>query len=90
MRVRRLAAALVVVVAATGCSDELSDREGGAGLRADEVADTYDVTVYRNIDSFPNVAIFCADGLAFYASSQSSSSRGSLGRLPERDERCAR
>jgi hypothetical protein len=84
---------VAALVFATGCTKpELQDRSSGAGRSADGVKDAYEVEVWRNVNNYPNVAIFCADGLAFFAAStdQHSGSRGTLGRLPERDELCAR
>jgi hypothetical protein len=86
--VRRVLLAAALALALVGCS-QLGDRESGGGRQPDTLEDVTDVTVYRNIDHFPNVAFFCADGLAFWSTS-SYDVAPSAGRLPERDGECAR
>ena len=68
-RTLALAGAVLVALVAPGCSGQPSDdRSGEAGGRdADTFADATDVTVVRNIDDVPNVALFCADGIRFAA-----------------------
>lgn len=88
----RTAASLLAAIALVGCGDELGDRESEGGQNADAIEDTYNVTVYRNINRYPNVAVFCAEGLGFAASSSGTdgSKNPDLIRVPEIDGRCAR
>lgn len=73
----------------TGCDQVTQDRQ--TGLQPDHAADTTNVTVWRNVDNAPNVIIFCADGLAFAATSSVDGQRQpQLLRLAERDGRCAK
>ena len=58
---RRLQIIIVGVLASIamvigGCSDQLTD------LKGIEIQDPDTVSVYRNVDNFPNVAIMCIDG----------------------------
>lgn len=66
---KRLAifALLAFLSTASGCDETpKSDRvEGGAA--ADTYADVTDVTIWRNIDDVPNVAVFCAGDHMFAA-----------------------
>jgi hypothetical protein len=80
------------VLALAGCTGQAAqDRESGAGLKPDRVADASEVVVWRNADDIPNVATFCADGLAWAATlSRDGVTAPQLLRLPERDARCAR
>lgn len=88
---------LAVVLAAgilllAGCSQATEDRVGGNGSSPDETVDATRVVVFRNADSVPNLAMFCADGLRF-ASTLSGGDDGAnkastVIRLPERDSVC--
>lgn len=90
------AAAVAALLLLSGCSDQLGDRESGAGKNADRIGDVGRVEVYRDADNFPNVARICVDGLGF--SSTSSGWRGgedeneraapALSRVPEWDATC--
>lgn len=81
--------AVVVLGGASGCDSVTDDRT--TGKQPDSMSDTTNVTVYRNADGVPNVAVFCADGLAFAATLSTDGTRSpQLLRLPERDTRCAR
>lgn len=86
---RVVAAVAVAVVLLAGCDPVTQDRQEG-GTTPDRVADTSHVTVWRNVDNAPNVIVFCADGLAWAATSSVDGARTpSLLRVPERDSRCA-
>lgn len=65
---RRIIAILAVLaVVALGCSETpTADRQEGGRL-ADDYADVTNVTIYRNVDDVPNVAIFCAGEERFAA-----------------------
>jgi hypothetical protein len=81
---------LTVLVLATSnsCDPVTEDRQEG-GTKPDSVQDTTRVTVWRNVDNAPNVITFCADGLAFAATSSVDGQRApNLIRLPEMDGRC--
>jgi hypothetical protein len=85
-----LAVAGVVLLGGGSC-DVAEDRKSAAGPKPDAYADTTDVTLWRNADGIPNVAIFCADGLRFAATlSQDGARQPSLVRVPEQDRRCAK
>jgi hypothetical protein len=91
--VNKLIIVLLAALLLIGCTEELGDRESDAGRKADAIEDVYSVTVYRNIDRFPNVAMFCLEGLGFAATSRGSSSAPTSSdflRVPEYDSRCAR
>ena len=64
-----LAAVLVLLV---GCSaPATNDRTSGGGKDADTTLDTWNVTLFRNADKIPNVALFCihrADPIAVMSS----------------------
>ena len=84
-------AGFMVLGGASGCEEVTQDRQSGAGLKADNISDTTDVTVWRNIDGAPNVVTFCADGLAFAGTLSMDGARSpSILRLPELDQRCGR
>ena len=53
-RIAILLTALALITAA--CSDQLTD------LKGVEIQDPDTVSVYRNVDNFPNIAIMCIDG----------------------------
>lgn len=81
-----VAAALLMLA---GCDQVTQDRQQG-GPDPDRVADTSQVTVWRNVDNAPNLIVFCADGLAWAGTSSVDGARApSLLRVPERDGRCA-
>lgn len=85
------AIAAVIILGGSSCDEVTNDRQGEGGILPDNVADTSQVTVWRNIDNAPNVITFCADGLAFAATTSVDGARQpQLLRLPERDQRCAR
>lgn len=91
MRILGVAAGVLAVLALTGCSEAAQDRESGAGLAPDRIADASEVVVWRNADDVPNVVTFCADGLAWASTlSRDGTTSPQLLRLPERDARCAR
>jgi hypothetical protein len=76
----------------TGCAATSADRlpEAG-GPSPDGFADATDVTVWRNADNVPNVAMFCADGLRWAATLSDDGSKSPvLVRVPEHDSRCER
>lgn len=76
-------ATLCLVPVLASCSEQLGDRP----MTDDVVVRDLDaVTVYRNIDEFPNIARACADGVAFAVSS--SENGPSMVRVPEWDEAC--
>lgn len=64
-----LGVVLGVALLLTSCTSvPTADRsEAGGGWRADSYADASDVTIVRNVDDVPNVAIFCAAGERFAA-----------------------
>lgn len=74
-----------------GCAPTSADRlpEAG-GPTPDAFADATDVTVWRNVDNVPNVAMFCADGLRWAATLSDDGAKSPvLVRVPERDASCA-
>lgn len=86
---RRRAAAVLAVLALSGCSAESADRQGGQGAAADRITDVDSAEVFRNIDDFPNVERLCIDGLGFAAtSSYDGQTASNLVRVPEWDRRC--
>ncbi|WP_055480827.1 hypothetical protein [Sphaerimonospora mesophila] len=88
------AGAILAVLLLAGCSsDQLGDRGGKEGAPPDKVGDVDHIEVFRNADSFPNIARICVEGLAFV--STSSGKRGESGvanpallRVPEWDAKC--
>lgn len=86
-----LAVAAFVLLSAESCDPPADDRQTGNGKAADSYADTTNVTVWRNADQIPNVALFCADGMRF-ASTLSSDGvkQPQLLRIPEQDKQCQR
>lgn len=83
-----IAVAGVVLLGAQSCDTPSSDREN---KRADGYADVYDVTIWRNADDVPNVAMFCVDGMRFASTlSADGVKQPQLVRIPEQDRRCAR
>jgi hypothetical protein len=85
-----LAVAGVVLMGGASC-DVAEDRQSAAGTQPDAYADTTDVTLWRNADGIPNIAIFCAGGMRFAATlSQDGAKQPALVRLPEQDRQCAK
>lgn len=87
-----LIAGAFAVLALAGCGTATADREGGSGKEPDAMRDATSVTVYRNADSVPNVALFCVGKLRF-ASTLSGSDAGenkaaTIIRIPEQDVEC--
>ena len=58
------AGVLVVAVGITACSDQTTD------LKGIEIQDPDTVLVYRNVDTFPNIAVMCLNGDALIMRSQ--------------------
>ena len=58
---RKLLVSLVAVLAlVVGCSEPATnDRTSGKGKDADITTDAWNVTLYRNADNIPNIALFC-------------------------------
>jgi len=91
MKRRLLLIPLAFALVACGAS-ATDDRQEGNGKRPDEYKDVTKVTVWRNADSVPNLAFFCAEGHRFV----STLSGGDNGvnkasmfiRLPEEDDQC--
>ncbi|NNH68474.1 hypothetical protein HLB23_01005 [Nocardia uniformis] len=80
----------MVVLSLTGCGkDELGDRSGPP----DAIYDVDYVEVFRNTDSFPNIARVCVRKLAFAVTStgrgEDSGGGGPLIRVAEWDSFCA-
>jgi hypothetical protein len=80
-------AALLVLGA---CSTATQDRTDGAGgTEPDYLADAKHVTLVRNADNVPNVALFCAEGFGFAATLSADGTRSpQLVRMPELDKTC--
>lgn len=85
---KRIALLLGAAVLLAGCTTS-AERED-SGKPADTYADTSNVTVYRNVDNIPNVAMFCAGPYRFAATLNSADGkgRGQLLRLYEDDYIC--
>lgn len=78
-----------MALGASSCEVTTQDRTTEAGAQPDRVADTSDVTVWRNIDNAPTVVTFCADGLRFAATLSADGTRApQLVWIPEHDRRC--
>lgn len=61
-----LAAASAVALA--GCDTTSEDRGGGRGINVstpDAVEDVDYITVYRNVNNWPNFAVMCAGGFGY-------------------------
>lgn len=81
-------AAGVLALGLAGCGSQPSDDRPNAD--ADAYKDATKVTIWRNADGVPNVAIFCADGLRFAATlSSDGAKQPQLVRVPEGDQECA-
>lgn len=78
-----------LVLSAESCDAPADDRTTGKGTAADGYQDTSQVVIWRNADQIPNVATFCADGLAWAATLSSDGMKvPNLLRIPEHDSRC--
>lgn len=80
------------LVALTGCSEQLGDRNGVDGAPPDQILDVDYVEVYRNADGFPNISRACVQGLGFATSSTGrgeSAGGAMIARVPEWDAFCA-
>lgn len=83
---KTLIAVAVLAVALTGCGGQYEDKE----LTSDtSIVDLRNVTVYRNIDGFPNLVEGCAGDVAVIVTSRSASDGAAMVRVPEHDARCA-
>lgn len=81
--------AIAGVMLLGGCGGTEQDRQTPAGTQPDAYADTTDVTLWRNADNVPNIAIFCAGDLRFAATlSSDGTKQPSLVRVPEQDRQC--
>ncbi|MBF6134710.1 hypothetical protein IU501_17075 [Nocardia otitidiscaviarum] len=83
-----LSAALMLAL--TGCGkEELGDRSGPP----DAIYDVDYVEIFRNTDSFPNIARVCVRGIAFAATStgrgENAAGAGPIVRVTEWDGFCA-
>ena len=89
---KRVTTALVAVgimLAAAGCSAAREDRPSEAGgNQPDSWGDTTKVTVYRNVDKVPNIALFCVGKLRFASTLSGDREAGNILRLPEQDALC--
>lgn len=62
---RRLVIGLgAVVVLLAGCSSATNDRTSGAGKNPDSSEDVWNVKIFNNADSVPNIALFCINKAA--------------------------
>jgi hypothetical protein len=85
-------AALLLIPLQT-CSTPTDDRQGPNGTQPDQYSDATHVTVYRNANNVPNVALFCL-GPYGWASTLSSGDSGAnkasaLVRFESYDRVCA-
>ncbi|MFC9993959.1 hypothetical protein [Nocardia sp. NPDC127526] len=89
MRSRTMYLFALIMLALAGCTQEqLEDRSGPS----DAIHDVDYVEVYRNTDSFPNIARVCVSGIAFAATSTGrgeSAGAGPIVRVTEWDSFCA-
>lgn len=57
---RRLIAVIAALVVLAGCSAQATDDRGsGKGKDADITTDAWNVTVFKNANAVPNMALFC-------------------------------
>jgi aspartokinase-like uncharacterized kinase len=94
---RRLVAGAIAAVLAVGCTGEQLQDISQDQARTEEPADAIEavitnpdsVTVFRNLDRFPNIARVCIDGIAFYVTSHTDTRAAALESVPDSPE-CAR
>lgn len=85
--------AVALALTLTACGGQATeDRKGGAGNKPDSTKDTSKVELYRNADSIPNIAYFCAGDYG-WASTLSGSDAGenkaaTIVRFPDYDAVC--
>ena len=91
MNIRTVAILSTAAIALAGCGATTQDRSSEAGgAEADNTDDTYDVTVWRNIDDAPNVIVFCVDGLKVMSTRTRAEGGADLEIMPDEYQDCAR
>ncbi len=90
------AGVLAAAVLAVGCDSQLQDisqdqvrTEAPAEAIEAVVTNPDSVTVFRNLDRFPNVARVCIDGIAFYMTTHTDSRASNVQAFPD-SQACAR
>lgn len=88
------AAAVLLIPLATTCGAATDDRQGGNGSQPDAFSNATHVVVYRNADSVPNLAYFCAGQYGWAATltgtDAAENKPATIVRFPDYDAACTR